>query len=78
MVFEYAEGGTLQSHLSRHFNNLTWKDKYKLGLDITKGLDHLHELGIIHKDLVILLSISNLIIRMLQLLSHCFFTSSLL
>ena len=57
MVFEFAEGGTLQKHLSCHFDSLTWEDKYKLGLDITGGLKHLHGLGIIHKDLVILMSV---------------------
>ena len=56
MVFEFAEGGTLQKHLSYHFDSLTWEDKYKLGLDITRGLKHLHGLGIIHKDLVIILT----------------------
>ena len=52
MIFELADGGTLRQHLAKHFKDLTWKDKYKLGLDVTNGLKHLHELGIIHKDLV--------------------------
>ena len=56
MVFEFAEGGTLHHYLLRHFGSLTWKDKYKLGLEITDGLQYLHELNIIHKDLVILFS----------------------
>ena len=52
MIFELAEGGTLYNHLRRHFNDLTWEDKYALGLGITNGLKYLHELKIIHKDLV--------------------------
>ena len=52
MIFELADGGSLREHLKNHFDNLTWKDKYKLGLEITNGLKYLHELGIIHKDLV--------------------------
>ena len=52
MIFELADGGSLREHLERHFNDLTWKDKYKLGLEITSGLKHLHNLDIIHKDLV--------------------------
>ena len=52
MVSEFAEGGTLRKHLKRHFDSLTWKDKYKLGLEITSGLKHLHDLGVIHRDLV--------------------------
>jgi len=73
MVFEFAEGGTLQKHLSCHFDSLTWKDKYKLGLDITGGLKHLHELGIIHKDLVILMSV---LIRILLFTSASCFSYS--
>jgi len=52
MVLEFADGGNLCEHLVRHFNDLTWKEKYKLGLDIANGLRYLHVLGIIHKDLV--------------------------
>ena len=52
MMFELADGGTLREHLRKHFKNLTWKDKYKLGLEVTNGLKHLHDLDIIHKDLV--------------------------
>ena len=41
MIFELADGGTLREHLEKRFEDLTWKDKYKLGLDITcfKTLD---------------------------------------
>ena len=52
MISELADGGNLREHLEKHFNDLTWKDKYKLGLEITNGLKYLHELDIIHKDLV--------------------------
>ena len=51
MIFELADG-SLHEHLKKHFKYLTWKDKYKLGLEITNGLKHLHKLDIIHKDLV--------------------------
>ena len=52
MVFEYAEGGCLREYLGHCFNDLTWENKYKLGLDITNGLKYLHALKIVHKDLV--------------------------
>ena len=52
MIFELADGGSLREHLKNHFDDLTWKYKYKLGLGITNGLKYLHKLGIIHKDLV--------------------------
>ena len=53
MIFEFANGGTLRTHLTRHFRSLTWEDKYKLSLEIANGLKYMHELDIIHKDLVI-------------------------
>jgi len=52
MIFEFADGGTLQDHLEKHFSDLTWEDKYKLGFDIASGLKYLHECNIAHKDLV--------------------------
>jgi len=52
MVFEFADGGNLHAHLARHFTDLMWKEKYKLGLDIANGLRYLHALDIVHKDLV--------------------------
>jgi len=52
MVFEFADGGSLRAYLVNRSKDLTWKEKYKLGLDITNGLKYLHVLDIIHKDLV--------------------------
>ena len=51
MVFEYAEC-TLCEHLQTNFMNLRWDHKYKLGLDVAKGLHYLHLRDILHKDLV--------------------------
>ena len=52
MMFELADGGSLREYLRKHFTSLTWKDKYRLGLEVTNGLRHLHDLDIVHKDLV--------------------------
>ena len=52
MVFEFADGGNLRAYLTSNFKNLTWKEKYNLGLGITNGLKYLHVLDIVHKDLV--------------------------
>ena len=49
MIFELADGGTLRQRLMKCFKNLTWKDKYKLGLEIVNELRYLHSFG---KDLV--------------------------
>ena len=57
MMFELADGGSLREYLTKHFESLTWKDKYKLGLEITNGLKHLHDLDIIHKDLVFIANV---------------------
>ena len=58
MMFELADGGNLREYLRKHFKSLTWEDKYKLGLEVTNGLKHLHDLDIIHKDLVFIAHIS--------------------
>jgi len=58
MISELADGGNLREHLEKHFKDLTWKDKYKLGLEIANGLKYLHELDIIHKDLVFITHIN--------------------
>ena len=52
MIFEYTNDGTLREYLTRRFTNLSLKEKYKLGLEITKGLTCLHDLDIVHKHLV--------------------------
>ena len=52
LVYEYADGGTLREYLKNYFDRLTWKDKYKIGLEITGGLNNLHGLDIVHQHLV--------------------------
>ncbi|CAG8506636.1 1808_t:CDS:2 [Paraglomus occultum] len=51
IIYEYADGGTLRQHLNEQFDNLTWKDKYKLGLEIANGLRFLHSLNIFHLNM---------------------------
>jgi serine/threonine protein kinase len=50
---EYANGGTLQSYLKEHFNNLTWGDKFNMALQLSYAVSCLHDEGIVHRDLVI-------------------------
>ena len=61
MVFEFADGGTLREHLEEHYHALTWEDKITLGLSIASGLKYLHELEIIHKDLVLYIIIWHIV-----------------
>jgi serine/threonine protein kinase len=51
---EYADNGTLQDYLKEHFNNLTWNDKLNLALQLARAVSHLHDEGILHRDLVII------------------------
>lgn len=54
MVLQYANEGTLRNYLGNEerFNSLSWKQKIQMALDITKGLQCLHDKQIIHRDLV--------------------------
>ena len=54
MVFKYADGGSLRSYLSNPSVDLDWPTRCKLGINIINGLKHLHDRGILHKDLVII------------------------
>ncbi|EXX76365.1 Rad53p [Rhizophagus irregularis DAOM 197198w] len=48
---EYADGGTLNTFLKEHFNELEWDDKFNLALQLTSAILYLHENGIIHRNL---------------------------
>lgn len=49
---EYADGGTLKSYLNEHFKELNLDDKYQLAFQLANAVACLHELNIIHRDLV--------------------------
>ncbi|RGB29443.1 kinase-like domain-containing protein, partial [Rhizophagus diaphanus] len=51
LVMEYANGGTLRSYLKENFNRLTWDDKYNLAYQLSCAVSHLHNTGIVHRDL---------------------------
>jgi len=51
LVTEYAEGGTLRNYLKENFPSLNWEDKFRLALQLSSAVEHLHERVIIHKDL---------------------------
>ena len=53
LVLEYADSGTLNAYLDKHFNELDWNDKLQLALQLANSIEFLHEEGIIHRDLVI-------------------------
>jgi serine/threonine protein kinase len=53
LVMDYADGGTLQDYLKKHFNNLTWNDKLNMALQLAYAVSSMHEEGIVHCGLVI-------------------------
>src|SRR2546427_21040 len=54
LVLEYADSGTLNTYLSEQFDELDWKNKLGLALQLVNAVSYLHEHGIIHhRELVI-------------------------
>ncbi|EXX68273.1 Sps1p [Rhizophagus irregularis DAOM 197198w] len=47
----YANGGNLHGYLQKNFVNITWPNKVKILLDISLGLQNIHENNYIHRDL---------------------------
>ncbi|CAG8573061.1 11239_t:CDS:2, partial [Paraglomus brasilianum] len=50
IVLEHVDG-SLFKYLKEHSNKLSWKRKNQLALDITKGLEYLHSMKVLHKNL---------------------------
>ncbi|EXX53796.1 Tpk1p [Rhizophagus irregularis DAOM 197198w] len=51
LVLEYADSGTLNTYLGKHFNELSYKDKFHLALQLASAVEFLHANDIIHRDL---------------------------
>ncbi|GBC07922.1 hypothetical protein RclHR1_00780002 [Rhizophagus clarus] len=51
LVLEYANNGTLNTYLNKHFDELDWNEKYLLALQLASAVEFLHEKDIIHRDL---------------------------
>src|ERR1051326_4797159 len=50
MIMQFADKGNFRHILSNKFNNILWKDKVLLLLDIIGDLKGLHKLEYFHKD----------------------------
>ncbi|CAB4473015.1 unnamed protein product [Rhizophagus irregularis] len=51
LVLEYADSGTLNDYLDKHFNELDWSDKLNLASQLANAIAFLHDNNIIHRDL---------------------------
>ncbi|KAF8982983.1 hypothetical protein BGZ46_000204 [Entomortierella lignicola] len=51
MVMKYCTNGNLCVFLEKNHNILTWSERYRLAVEITKGLEFLHKAGFHHRDL---------------------------
>ncbi|CAG8612772.1 16300_t:CDS:2, partial [Cetraspora pellucida] len=48
---QYAEGGSLRQYLNNKSHNLDWNKKFSILDSILKGLNDIHDAGLIHRDL---------------------------
>ncbi|KAF9346867.1 hypothetical protein BGX26_001630 [Mortierella sp. AD094] len=51
MVMKYCTNGNLCVFLEKYHDSLTWSERYRLSVEITKGLEFLHKAGFHHRDL---------------------------
>lgn len=49
LVLEFVENGSLMSQLQREL--LTWELRFRLLEDIAHGMEYIHDLGLLHRDL---------------------------
>ena len=52
LVLEYADGGTLRKYLRKNATAFKWEDQLRFAKEITGAISYLHDLKIIHRDLV--------------------------
>ena len=50
MIIKCAKHGDLRNYIRRFFPKLTWTDKVKILIEISKALNSLHESNILHRD----------------------------
>ncbi|RHZ86873.1 hypothetical protein Glove_43g69 [Diversispora epigaea] len=50
MVMKYAKYGSLRNLLNNKFENLTWRKKYNILLQVVIGLTNIHRMSLMHKD----------------------------
>ncbi|KAF9332259.1 hypothetical protein BG006_004875 [Podila minutissima] len=51
MVMKHCINGNLVNFLEKNHSNLTWAERYRLSIEVAKGLEFLHKSGFHHRDL---------------------------
>lgn len=51
ILFEYMDGGSVHDYLRQKGSLLSILEVYKIALDVSRGMDYLHRMNIIHRDL---------------------------
>ncbi|RIA81755.1 kinase-like domain-containing protein [Glomus cerebriforme] len=51
MVLDYAKNGSLRNYLDKSYDELNWETKIRDLYWIVYGIDNIHEIGLIHRDL---------------------------
>ncbi|RIA82954.1 kinase-like domain-containing protein [Glomus cerebriforme] len=50
MVIRHAKHGDLRNYIRKFFHKLTWTDKIKILIEISKALNSLHQMNLLHRD----------------------------
>ena len=50
MVIRYAEHGDLRNYIRKIFPKLTWTNKAKILIKLSKALNSLHQTNLLHRD----------------------------
>jgi serine/threonine protein kinase len=50
MVIRHAEHGDLRNYICKIFSKLTWTDRAKILIELSKALNSLHQMNLLHKD----------------------------
>uniref|UniRef100_A0A8R1HU05 receptor protein-tyrosine kinase n=1 Tax=Caenorhabditis japonica TaxID=281687 RepID=A0A8R1HU05_CAEJA len=51
IVTEYMAGGDLKTHISNEENTIKMRDLFEFAYDIAKGMEYIHSMNYIHRDL---------------------------
>src|SRR5690349_1471486 len=50
IVMNFAENGNLRNYLNKNYGNIPWERKLNLLVEISKGLNEIHEKGLSHRN----------------------------